>query len=511
MPWLRAAEPVPATVSTYAKPTGTDPANPPIEERWVTRVDGAVTWTHYTPRGDTAVVSSDAAGPVTVELTLRSHHPAFGALTAADVHVQQEGVWPPPQIAAEVDGNIVSFTLPAGFNGNVWVVTNDRYEPTAGTFDHYQYHLSLGVLPLETWTPTAGQVTHYFGPGIHTGSAITLSAGQTVYIAGGALVRRSISTAWEPSGRVANVRVGGRGVVDLHPDYNVLVENGLDGGNFVQCDDLTVEGITWVTKGRWGVTPFLCDGVTIQWIRAISCEIHNLDDYGGQGTPDGVDPVGTSNMTLSNSFIGASDDSSAIKCDKYSKVGDCRDLLYLDLLIAQGGKSNAFDIGYELGTRTVERITYRRINIPMCYRDAGAFRTGGLSIHCCTKALVQDILYEDVWVQRIDRKDFMHWCATFYTSSFGSEPGAENRGTIQDVTYRRVIWPDYQPQIDVGGNYSSSLGEWFLGRQTGDGPLLSGITFEDCYFLDQKMTAASTDALGWRWVDTDVSGGITWL
>jgi hypothetical protein len=457
------ASPV-ATVVAYSQPAGSPTS------AWSVTVGGQPTWTHYTTRGGAATVSSDGVGPVAVSMT------APTTVSAVEVIAQQAGVWPSPTITGTPSGSTITFTLPAGFNGHVQVRINNADQPN---WDNW---CTLAVLPLETDIPDPGDVTYYFGPGTHTGSSIRLYSGQSIYVAGGAWVNRRILSGVFGSGmgQVDTIRIYGRGVVDTTDGWTTS-NTGMGTCDFVGVDNLTWEGVTLVGRYGWTAATYLCRDTVIDWARIYACEILDAATYGDQGTPDGWDPVACQGFTLRRSLISASDDSSAIKASKYGQVGNCTNHLYEDVLLMQGGKSNGFDIGYELGGAPatplqVTNITYRRVEIATCWRDTQSYRTNPVGIHLCSKAVVQDVLFEDINVHEIDTKDWMIFVSSFYTSTSTSwsVAGDANRGYMDGVTYRRVAWPSGGT---TAGRITADLSD---PNYEGGAKQLKNIRFEQC-------------------------------
>ena len=85
-----------------------------------------------------------------------------------------------------------------------------------------------------------------FGPGVHRPGKITLQSGETVYIAGGAVVHGSIQAHG-----ATNVRVLGRGIIDCR-DF----ERGQGGGaiRLSDCRDIRIEGVVMRDPDEWCCT-----------------------------------------------------------------------------------------------------------------------------------------------------------------------------------------------------------------------------------------------------------------
>ena len=467
-----------ATNVTYAKPTGAPDAG------WTMTVDGVDNWVHYTSRGPTSAFSTDAAADIDLVLTAPSTR------SQVSVFAVQDDVWPPVEMATTFSGAQINVTVPAGFHGNIMVKTEDA--------PNWQGIMGIGVLPLETDVPAQpSDVTYYFGPGTHTGATIALNSNDTVYVAGGAYVNRRFVCATINGGydQRTNIRFYGRGVIDNNNGYGIT-NQGLGAMDLSGITGLTIEGIAYVSRYNWAIALYQCKNVTIDRIRLYSCEVVGASTYAGEGTPDGVDPVACQNFTFKRSYASVCDDTSAIKTSKLGVNGNASEHLYESLLFCQGGKSNGVDIGYELGTQTITAVTYRRIYMPVVWRDSVSFRTAGLGLHVMTAATVNFVLYEDIWMPSIVAKDWDLFLSTFYTSGFASSlAGDANRGTVTDITYRRVKWP-------TSGNKPVRVAADLSDPATYAAKRLQRITFEQCERAGSVLTAAQGD---WQVSNADLT------
>lgn len=476
-----------AQVVTYVKPSGAPDAV------WTTIVNGQGNWTHYTTRGATTHYSTDAAGPVTIQMN------APTTVTECIVRLSQEGVWPPPVVTPTFAGSQISFTLPQGFLGSAMVRINNALP--GATLTSWQSFATVTALPLETDVPAPASVSYYFGPGVHTGPPINMASNQTMYVAPGALLKRRVVAGQigiNTTNQRTNIRIWGRGIIDTSNGYGPT-DTGLGAGDFAGVNGLTIEGISYVSRYSWALALYRCTNVMIDRVRVFSCEIPDAPSYTAQGTPDGVDPVACNGFTLRRSLVSASDDTSAIKLDKYGEFGNGSDHLYEDLLVIQGGKSNGMDIGYELGaaSRSITNVTYRRMYAPICWRDTQSFRTNTFGIHVCSNATVDTVLFEDCRADEARNKDWDLFISTFYTSGYSiSTAGDANRGYIRNITYRRCEFPQTvtgQKRVHISADLSDPNYE-------GGAKRITNLTFDHCTRAGVPLTAAQSD-----WTVTNVA------
>ncbi len=159
--------------------------------------------------------------------------------------------------------------------------------------------LHLFSNPLETKPPKSGDPNVvYFGPGIHKPTHIHLTAGQTLYIAGGAIVKSAVtSTGDEYSYHRARHFVRQR----------LATLQGPDGAHGL--------------AGRWhkhpdSKTSSSAEHGTGQWLHrgAIRCESAISGSAApGAATMTASTPCNSSNVTIRNCFVHTDDDGIAVK------------------------------------------------------------------------------------------------------------------------------------------------------------------------------------------------------
>jgi polygalacturonase len=137
----------------------------------------------------------------------------------------------------------------------------------------------------------------YFGPGIHKPTRIDLTAGQTLYIAGRAIVKSAVTSTGD------NIRIMGRGILcgndwphSKGPTARMVWP--ADGRNIL-IEDIVIRGAS-----NWTVAPSRCDRVLVRNLRICGSRC---------GNDDGIDPCNSSNVTIRNCFIHTDDDGIAIK------------------------------------------------------------------------------------------------------------------------------------------------------------------------------------------------------
>ena len=212
------------------------------------------------------------SGPVTVEVT--STRP----FQSVAVRPSSRGIHP------VIEGRHITFTVSKP--GQMTVELD-------GT--HHALHLFAN--PPEADAPKPGDSdVLYFGPGVHKAGKIQLKSGQTVYVAGGAVVYGAI----EGQG-VSGVRILGRGVID-----NSEFARGQGGGaiRFSDSSDVKIEGVIVRDPAEWCVAFFGARKVAISDVKLVGLWRYNSD---------GVDVCNSQDVTIRDSFIRSFDDSVVIK------------------------------------------------------------------------------------------------------------------------------------------------------------------------------------------------------
>lgn len=135
--------------------------------------------------GNYAFANFDMAGRVTVRIRCRR--------SLKDVVIRPQT---PPVAHRVVDDNTIELTLEGPRKLSI--------EP-----DGKKAPLLLFANPLEAGRPKQGDPgVIYYGPGVHKPGKISLASGQTLYLAGGAVVKAEVLAQGD------NIRILGRGILD---------------------------------------------------------------------------------------------------------------------------------------------------------------------------------------------------------------------------------------------------------------------------------------------------------
>jgi hypothetical protein len=279
-----------------------------------------------------------------------------------------------------------------------------------------------------------GDVIRFEAGKIHNVGKLVVSSNQTVWIEPGAIVYGNINAT-----DATNVTIAGGGVLSgkLHGasgHFRRLI-------TLQRCRDVVVAGILMIEPTGWMLVPALCDHV----------HIHHIKQIGEVVSSDGIDVVACSNVVIEDCMLRNNDDCVVIKSsiqrdpDTMEKLHWCRDVS--DVLVQRcsfwNAKSgNAMEIGFECACDRMERITFRDIDVIGAHGFGGVF-----TIHNGDRALITDILYEDIRVEHFWDLfvDFRIMASRWSTD--------DQRGQIRNVTLRNIHTCDdiYNTPSLIGG------------------------------------------------------------
>ncbi|MDO4587679.1 MAG: glycosyl hydrolase family 28 protein [Planctomycetia bacterium] len=271
--------------------------------------------------GDYYFASFDFSGKVEIQITSKS--------------MSDQAVILPKSFGLQPDINGNSMTFEADKPFRVSIEPQNRIKPLL---------LFGNALETDIPDPNDSQVV-YFGPGIHRPGKISLTDNQTLYLAGGAVVKGSV----QASGK--NIKICGRGMLagEESPRFNGPGRFLLDCQN---CEKLVVSDIILRNPWSWTFVTWNCVDVLIDGVKI--CGSRMIND-------DALDLVNTENVIVRNCFFRTQDDSIAIKglanmtrpCQNI-RIENCQ--FWTDL-------ANIFRIGYECETSGMRDIYAKNIDV----------------------------------------------------------------------------------------------------------------------------------------------------
>ena len=282
--------------------------------------------------------------------------------------------------------------------------------------DHIR-SLHLFVNPEETDIPDPDDPNViYFGPGIHEITSVTVSDNQTVYIAGGAVVRGVLSEAERTGRRAAsfvlrgkNISFRGRGVFDQGRVPRLQGRQTMS----VTVDGFKLEGVVLCNSSTWTVSLRDCKNV----------HIDNLKLFGHRANSDGIDVNSSVDVLIENSFLRTWDDLIVVKTLRGSNQDAER--IHARKCVLYNMCAHALSIGAEL-TRKVEDVLFEDCDI---IGDLG--REWTLRIYHTDKALIKNVRFENIRIEESVRFASLWINTAIWTTD-------SVRGHIEDVVFRNI-------------------------------------------------------------------------
>ena len=136
----------------------------------------------------------------------------------------------------------------------------------------------------------------YFGPGVHQPGRILVTNNQTLYLAGGSVVKGGVLAQGE------NIRITGRGILDgsdwewrKGPTPHVISIRGTN----VEVSGLTIRGAS-----HWTIVPRDSRQITVRDVKLCGSRVQN---------DDGINPCNSQDVLITGCFIRSDDDCVALK------------------------------------------------------------------------------------------------------------------------------------------------------------------------------------------------------
>ncbi|HUB27064.1 MAG TPA: glycosyl hydrolase family 28 protein, partial [Tepidisphaeraceae bacterium] len=317
---------------------------------------------------------------------------------------------------------------------------------------------------IDTDAPKPGEKNVvYFGPGIHQAGAINLRTGQTLYIAGGAVVHGAVSALGN------NIRIMGHGILD-GSEWNQrtapadhLVDM-YDGRNIV-VRDLICRGAF-----HWTIVPQRCRNVTIDNVHLCGSRV---------GNDDGIDPCNCQDVTIENCFLRTDDDSIAIKGttegpDENIDIHDCT--FWTEY-------ANVFRIGYESRAPYLKHLTVRNVDVihSLNPRNHGvqifAIQPGG-------NEAMEDFLFENIRINGEFPQALAKIAPLNGSPGWGAGLGRPRKSTTEP-------YQENAPEASANGGRSRGLIP-----VPGDGPYIHNVVFRNIEVYGQPAGAPDAVIIG---------------
>jgi len=307
------------------------------------------------------------------------------------------------KIESELNRNRIHFTLDRPENLSVEINKNIKRP------------LFIFANPLESDIPDREDknVLFFEAGKIHYPGEVFIQSGQTAYIEGGAMVRGHFMT---DQGK--NIKIMGRGILDnshyLKGEHRPIEIN--------ECENVLLEGIILTESRHWSCGSYASNHITYNNIKIVSD-----NDW-----DDGIDIVGSQHVLVNNCFIRTKDDCIAVKggIDYFTDFNSSLNVNHITVqnsVMWNGIWGNALEIGFETRSDTIRNIVFKNCDLIHVEGPEGTF-----TIHNGDRAVVKNVLYEDIRVE-----DSRGWLIDFKILESRYSKDIQ-RGKIEDVRFRNI-------------------------------------------------------------------------
>lgn len=342
----------------------------------------------------------DITGPVTAVVTVSNR-----AVSSARVLPSSHGVTP------SVDGNTIT----------VQIHRPGQYELQINGSESQPLYLFAN--PREVSVPQAGANVTIYAAGVHNVGTVTLTDGQTVYLAPGAIVHGKFN------GTGDNITIRGRGILDgsgitTHDGFICYLKSG---------SNLKVEGITITDSPNWTVRFAWSDNILVD----------NVKLFGYRQNTDGVDLQTCHDAEVKNSFIRTWDDGIVVKS---LGAGDSYNIHAHNNVIA----SDLGEGSLKVGTETVDEIynvlfedndvIHAHHFAPMTIKNFGA------------SAVVRNVTYRDI---RVEDHHGTNGTQEWFILEVGENE--DGTGQITDITFENCTFSGDRLPSRMMGSPSGTL------------------------------------------------------
>jgi hypothetical protein len=313
--------------------------------------------------------------------------------------------------------------------------------------------LLLFANPLETAAPKPDSPNVvYFGPGVHKPEKIVLESNQTLYLAGGSVVKAEVLA------QGTNIRICGRGILDgsdwewrKGPVGNLIAIRN--------SSDVEVNGITLRGSSHWTIVPRNSQRVTIRNVKLCNSRVQN---------DDGINPCNSQDVLITDCFIRSDDDCVALKGLDFRAANSNVERITVENSILWCDRARIFLLGHESRAAFMRNVTLRNLDIIHFSMTAFLFEPG-------EDMRLENITAKNIRIHGEGQKEFIRLRPVVNQYMRKKVPGF-----IQGVRFRKVT-------------LEGKPGEYLVQIQGADAEHdVRDVTFENVSIMGSKLTEESS-------------------
>jgi hypothetical protein len=224
----------------------------------------------------------------------------------------------------------------------------------------------------------------FYGPGVHKPEKIVLNSNQTLYLAGGAVVKAEVLA------QGTNIQICGRGILDgsewewrKGPVGNLIAIRN--------STNLEINGITLRGSSHWTIVPKNCQQVKIRNVKLCNSRVQN---------DDGINPCNSQDVLITDCFIRSDDDCVALKGLDYSAPNSNVERITVENSILWCDRARIFLLGHESRAAFMRNVTLRNLDIVHFSMTPFLLEPG-------EDMRLEDITIEDIRIHGEGQKEFI--------------------------------------------------------------------------------------------------------
>lgn len=222
----------------------------------------------------------------------------------------------------------------------------------------------------------------YIGPGEWNIDTIVLDKGETLVVAGGAVVHGQIV-----ANQVSDITVKGRGIIDgsLHEGWRLTGTTAKVPFTFNDCANVMVDGVISLNSNAW----------CMQLYNVVKADINNVKIVSARSNGDGISVQSSQHVTVTNSFLRTWDDALVVK--NYSDM-ESKNITFKGIQIWTD-LAQSMEVGFETNKgciedeMTISKVVFEDITV------LHNFHKPVVSIHNGDDAHVTDITFKNIIVE----------------------------------------------------------------------------------------------------------------
>jgi hypothetical protein len=303
--------------------------------------------------------------------------------------------------------------------------------------------------------PEAGEGVVFFEPGLHVPADASgffpVKSGQTIYVAGGAVLQGTFKTE-----DVEDVRVIGRGIID-HPKHQLVVQSS---------KNVRVEGLTFLEPLHGTIACSSSSGVTFADIRTFS---------DGQWS-DGINVFACEDVRIERAFVRTSDDSVAVYATRKMGKGSTRRIEVRESVFWPD-VAHAMFVGLHGDGDLIADVVFDDIDVLGLDEDDPEYQ-GAMAISAGDGNTIRNVTFSNIRIDHIEEGKLFN-VRVVYNAKYSHSPGAAVEDIMfKDISYTGKGWPT----ASIIAGYDASR-------------RVKGIVFENVAIDGVKLRAPARDVL----------------